>query len=170
MKALICGALLLAGAGMAGPMPAVSGELSLAPQSGARFQCGPTTLAAVLAFWGDPVPEAAITAVTFSPTARGVLLTDLAAFARQRGFQTLVRTGTVDDLARAVAERQPPIVLLDLGLGRSALPHFTVLLGWSDAGVRYQNRSPTGKRVSNQTFMRQWQRAGNQYLLITPSS
>lgn len=170
LKTLACGVLLLAVTGPAVRAGSAVQRLPLAPQSKAHFQCGPTTLAAVLGFHGDPLPEAAITVAIYSPTARGVLLTDLAGFARGRGFLTLVRTGTLADLERAVAGRQPPIVLLDLGRGGIRLPHFTAITGWSESGVRHQDRRAGGKFVSRKTFIRQWERAGNQYLLITPSS
>lgn len=143
--------------------------LLLAPQSSAFFQCGPTTLAAVLAFHGTPVPEQVISDAIYSPTARGVLLTDMAWFARGQGFATSVVSGTLDELQRAVAAGQPPIVLLDLGLAGLRKPHFTAILGWSERGVRLQDRSPDGHVVSLEKFTRQWKRAGNQFLLVTRS-
>lgn len=144
--------------------------LSLAPQSSARYQCGPTTLASVLAHHGATVPEADIAGTIYSPTARGVLLTDLAWYARRLGFQADVRTGTLADLQAAVAGRQPPIVLLNLAVGGLRQPHFTAIIGWSEQGVRYLSTKPAGDVVSLKTFQRQWQRAGSQYLLITPAS
>lgn len=144
--------------------------LRVAPQSNALFQCGPTTLAAVLAYHGAAVPEQTISAAIYSPTARGVLLTDLAWYARSRGYKTELRTGTPEDLQRAIAAGWPPIVLLDLGLASIRQPHFTAVMGWSEDGVRYQGTKPAGIRLSQKKFIRQWQRAGNQYLLVTPAS
>lgn len=148
--------------------PAPTG-LTLAPQSSARYQCGPTTLASVLAYHGRPVAEADIARAIYSPTAHGALLTDLAWYARSLGFRTEVRTGTAADLKQALAQGLPPIVLLDLGLAGLRQPHFTALTAWDTDGVRYLNTKAAGKRLSLPTFTRQWQRAGNQYLLISPS-
>lgn len=141
--------------------------LVMAPQSGSRYQCGPTTLASVLAFHGVAVPEAEIAAKIFSPSARGVLLTDLAWFARSREFRTEVRTGSKAELQAALAAGRPPIVLLDLGRGPLRQPHFTVIFAWDEQGVRYLSAKPAGQRVSHATFARQWQRAGNQCLLLS---
>ena len=69
----------------------------------------------------------------------------------------------------AVKEEMPDIVLLDLGIGGIRLPHFTAIIGWSDAGVHYQGTNPAGSFVSQKTFIRQWERAGNQFLLVTAS-
>ena len=107
--------LILACAGSSGRAAAAAPPeyLRLGPQSSALFQCGPTTLAAVLAFHGTAVPETIISEAIYSPTARGALLSDLAWYARSRGFRTELRTGTLEDLQKAVAGRMPPIVLLE---------------------------------------------------------
>lgn len=164
--------LALAGAGLTGlASPAKPpGFLRIAPQSSALFQCGPTTLAAVLAFHGTAIPETTISEAIYSPTARGVLLTDLAWYARSQGYRTELRTGTPEDLQNAVTAGRPPIVLLDLGLASIQQPHFTAVTEWAEDKVRYQGRKPTGVLVAKKKFIRQWQRAGNQYLLITPGS
>ncbi len=140
--------------------------LSLAPQSTTRYQCGPTTLAAVLAFHGVTVAEQTIAASIYSPSARGVLITDLSRYARQQGFATEIGTGSMGDLQAAVARANPPIVLIDLGRGWVRQPHFTAIIGWSETGIAYQDSSASGKWVSHQTFKRQWERSGNHYLFI----
>lgn len=144
--------------------------LVLTPQSSARYQCGPTTLASVFAYHSQPVAEATIADAIYSPTAHGVLLTDLAWYAREVGFHTELRTGTLDDLQNALDAGNPPIVLLDVGLLGTQQPHFTAITACDPNGVQTLSTRPQGKRVSRQKFERQWQRAGNQYLLVTPSS
>jgi hypothetical protein len=141
----------------------------LAPQSSRLFQCGPTTLAAVLAFHGKSVPEGIISQAIYSPTAHGVLLTDLAWYARSQGFHTEVATGTLAVLQQAVAARQPPIVLLDFDIGGFHQPHFTAITGWTDEGVLYQGTKREGEFMTTDKFQRLWQRGGNQYLLVSSS-
>lgn len=143
-------------------------DLVLDRQSGERHQCGPTTLSSVLAFHGVRVPEDEISRAIFSPTARGVLLQDQARFARGRGFGTAIGQGTLDDLRRTVANRLPPIVLLDLGVGGLHLPHFTAVTGVTDGGLFLLGPNPKNDFVSRKLFERQWNRAGNHYLLLTP--
>ncbi len=165
---MVVAALTIMGLGLGGCV-STGPRLALAPQSSARYQCGPTTLASVLAHHGTSVPEMEISRTIFSPTARGVLLTDLAWYARLRGFRTEVRTGSLPDLEAALSRGLPPIVLLDLGIAGFRQPHITAVTGWSDDGVNYLSTRADGSRVSRQAFQRQWQRAGNQFLLITPS-
>jgi len=154
-----------------GPDPGQRAQaLSLAPQSSERYQCGPSTLASVLAFHGEPVPEEVIAQAIYSPTAQGVLLHDMAWFAREQGFQAELRTGSVDDLKHAVDERHPPIVLLDYGIARVRRPHFTAITGVTDDGVFQLDTKRADDYVRMDLFTRLWERAGNQYLVITPAA
>jgi len=171
MAAAIFTLLVLGAGGCVSRGPGgITPALSLAPQSGARHQCGPTTLASVLGFHGVPVPEQAISAAIYSPTARGVLLMDLARYAREQGLDAEMRTGSLEDLNRAVAERHPPIVLLDLGIGGMRIPHFTAVTGGTDHGVFLLGAKPGDEFVSLPLFERQWKRAGNQFLVVSPAS
>ena len=147
-----------------------SRALPLAPQSSERYQCGPSTLASVLAFHGEPVPEKVIADAIYSPTAQGVLLSDMAWFAREQGFQAELRTGSVDDLKQAVKNRRPPIVLLDYGMAHVRKPHFTAITGVIDGGVFQLNDTRADDYVRMNLFERVWKRAGNQYLVVTPAA
>lgn len=150
--------------GPAGDSPA----LDLAPQSSERYQCGPSTLASVLGFHGVEVSEETISEAIYSPTARGVLLADLSRYAREMGFRAEMRTGTLEDLRRAVEEKTPPIVLLDLGVGGYRVPHFTAVSGVTGRGVFSIGQNSEDDFASTNRFERQWRRAGNHYLVILP--
>ena len=139
------------------------------PQSNEHYQCGPSTLASVLAFHDAPVPEKEISSAIYSPTAKGVLLHDMAWYARKRGFQADVKTGSVDDLKRAVDNRQPPIVLLDYGIAGIHKPHFTAITGVTDGGIFQLGNKRADDFVRMDLFTHAWERAGNQYLVITPA-
>lgn len=160
---------MLGGCVAAGRKPDVSARtLPLAPQSNARHQCGPSTLASVLAFHGKPVPEHVIAEAIYSPTAQGVLLSDMAWYARQQGFRADLRTGNLDDLQATVVQRLPPIVLLDYGIAHVRQPHFTAITGVLDGGIFQVNDERADDYVRMKRFERLWKRAGNQYLVITP--
>lgn len=150
------------------PPPGTRPALSLSPQSETRYQCGPTTLASVFSFYGATMKEAEISAAIYSPTARGVLLTDLSRVAREQGFETRIRTGTPADLSAAVAHRTPPIVLVDLGAGGFSIPHFTAVTGVVDSGVFLLGADPDADFISISRFEQQWKKAGNHYLVLLP--
>lgn len=161
--------LLVGGACRTTSRPAgVRPDLTLPPQSETRFQCGPTTLSSVLSFYGVTLEESEISEAIYSPTARGVLLTDLSRIAREQGFEAQIRTGTLADLAAAVENRTPPIVLVDLGVGRYQVPHFTAVTGVVEEGVFFLGPKPEADFLSTPRFERQWTKAGNQFLVLLP--
>ena len=165
--------LLLSPVGCAtsGPEPGQRARaLPMAPQSSEQYQCGPSTLASVLAFHGKDVAEEIIAQAIYSPTAQGVLLHDMAWFAREQGFQAELRTGNVQDLKQVVDERLPPIVLLDYGIAHVRKPHFTAITGVTDGGVFQLDHKRADDYVRMNLFTRLWERAGNQYLVITPAA
>ena len=152
-----------------GPGPGQRAEvLLMQPQSSERNQCGPTTLASVLAFHGKPVTEEVISKAIYSPTANGVLLHDMAWFAREQGFHVELRTGNVKDLKGLVDVRLPPIVMLDYGFAGYRKPHITAITGVTDEGVFQLGNKRADDYVRMRLFNRLWERAGNQYLVITP--
>ena len=167
-------ALLLANSGgcvSSGPEPGERTRVwPMAAQSGERNLCGPSTLAVVLAFHGEPVPEKVIAEAIYSPTAQGALLSDMAWFARQQGFHADLRTGSVDDLQQALDQQLPPIVLLDYGIAILRKPHFTAITGVNDKGISQLNDKRADEYVRMRLFKRLWKRAGNQYLIITPAA
>jgi len=168
LLALLVGPIGCASPGTEGGQRAL--VLPLAPQSAERFQCGPSTLASVMAFHGQPVPEARIAEAIYSPTAKGVLLHDMAWFARKQGFEADVRSGNLDDLKLALQEEHPPIILLDLGISRIRKPHFTALTGVTDGGIFQIGPKRADDYVRMEVFARQWKRAGNQVLVIRPAA
>ncbi len=160
--------LTVAGGCATSPPSGIAPDLTLPPQSQTRYQCGPTTLASVLFFYGVSLDEEEISDTIYSPAARGVLMTDLSRVAREQGFETRIRTGTLADLAEAVENRTPPIVLLDLGVGRHAIPHFTAVTGVDPSGVFLLGPRPDADFSSTPKFERQWKKAGNQFLVLLP--
>lgn len=159
-------ALIVAGCQTSRP-PGTSPALKLKPQSSAANQCGPSTLASVLNFHGEDVTEGEIAEAIFSETVGGVLMTDLAWYARERGLRTSIRSGTIDDLEQAVARGEPPIVLLDLGVGRLRRGHFTAVTGFAGDGLFFIGQERVDHFERLERFDKQWKRAGNRYLIIS---
>lgn len=140
----------------------------LAPQSSARYQCGPSTLASVMTFHGSTVTEQDIADAIYSESARGTLLADMAWFAREHGFAARLFPGSLDDLRSAVEAGQPAVVLLDLGLLSIHKPHITAVTGITGDGVLLLGRRTAADYAPRGRFERQWKRAGNMVLLVTP--
>ena len=116
------------------------------------------------------VPEEDISKLIYSPGARGVLLMDLARVARDRGFATESKSGSLDDLRARVAAGLPPIVLLDLGAAGFRVPHFTAVTGVTEEGVFLLGPKTENDYITHTLFKRQWKLAGNQFLVLSPPS
>jgi hypothetical protein len=95
---------------------------------------------------------------------------DLARVARDNGFSTTIRTGTLDDLRQTLASGKPPIVLIDRGALGLRVPHFSAVTGVTDTGVFLLGTQTENDFVSHPLFARQWKLAGNQYLVLSPVS
>jgi predicted double-glycine peptidase len=138
------------------------------PPANPRFHCGPATLASVMAFHGSDVGEPAVADAIYSESARGTLLADMAWFAREHGFEARLFPGDLGDLRKAVEDGLPRVVLLDLGILNLRKPHFTAVTGFAGDGVLLLGSRSAGDYAPRKEFLRQWQRAGNMVLLISP--
>jgi hypothetical protein len=141
--------------------------------------CGPATLATDLTFWGWMGTQAN-TAAVLKPDPRdlNVSPTEMIAFAKSVGFNSLIREGgTPEQLKRFLVVGIPVIVekatLLadDDPTGGGWAGHYTLLTGYSDdkSGFTTQD-SLEGPNlvVSYKGFINQWRSFNYIYLLIYP--
>lgn len=105
------------------------------------YQCGPSTLAAVMNYWAgkdhsisETAPEK-ISSDIYSSGARGVLGMDIERYAQKHGFQTRQYSGSTDDLRQNVLRGVPPVILVDHGMSFYQKNHFVVVTGYSSTGV-----------------------------------
>lgn len=135
-----------------------------------EYQCGPAALAMVLQYYGVAVGQEEIAGELYLPSVRGTLNLGLELYARRRGFQARSFQGTLDRAKDELRRGRPLVVFQDLGVPRYSVPHFAVLLGYSDrAGAVVLHSGPTAFRiVSYADFERTWSRRRAWTLLITP--
>jgi len=143
-------------------------SLALHPQSKDTDQCGPSTLRSVLLYYGQDISLEEIRGETFSPAAKGTLLTDLSRFARKHGFATELSQGTPQDLQQAIFNITPPIILLKFKAGPLSSAHITAVTGIEKEGVFVIGSEPDDDFYPKNLFEDAWYKAGNMMLLITP--
>lgn len=102
-----------------------------------RERCGPAALGMVLRYYAAPDSALARAAATYDPVLRGALITDLARAARASGYVADVTQSTPEDLAAALEDGVPPIVLYDVGFGPLRKQHYAVVVGWDPARERF---------------------------------
>lgn len=100
------------------------------PQEESR--CGPAALAMVLNYWGTKVSEEEVVKETYLPALRGVLISDLKAFAERKGFRATSYSSSPDDLRFRISKNEPLILLLDLGRGAYQKPHYILAIGFHE--------------------------------------
>ncbi|ABC78991.1 C39 family peptidase [Syntrophus aciditrophicus] len=131
--------------------------------------CGPASLAAVMTFHGKLINQQTIGRSIYSEKLQGALITDLENFAREKGFATLLNTGTPDELKGFLEQGRPVIVLVDAGVLWLPRFHYLVLIGYTDSGfIAHTGYKPSASHSYPQ-FEKIWKKAGKTFLLIYPS-
>lgn len=131
------------------------------------YQCGPSSLAAVLKYHGLEISPNEIASEIYSKLARGTLDLDLLFYAQKRGLNAKKYNGSIDDLKDRIKEGYPLIVLVDYGYGPIQANHFMVIVGYNESGVFANSGREEKKFIPARDFLRVWGRTGYWTLLIT---
>lgn len=137
-----------------------------------RRDCGAAALAMVLNYWGQPITREQI--VVANPPGRdgGIRAAALRDFTRGRGLQAFVIKGELADLERELQRRRPVLVGMMKVYGRSAYPHYEVVVGINRREQRILTLDPAaGLRVnSREGFTAEWAAAGQVTLIVLPAA
>ncbi len=136
------------------------------PQS--DFQCGPSSLAGVLNYYGKNISPSHIADKIFRETVRGTLSIDMALYAREQGFISEWYSGNLKDLRKNIDSNRPLIAMVDLGLGPVQKPHYLVVVGYEPKGVIVNSGAHQHKRIPWNRFQNQWNRSNFWTLQIHP--
>ena len=164
--------VLLVLAGCAAHAPRAGGQETLL--SGVPFypddayQCGPSSLAAVLNFWKAGVTREEVAAAIFSASARSTLTTDMAWFAREKGFEANSTSGSLDAIRGLIEKGQPVILFVDLGIGPIHKGHYMVVVGVREDGVVANTGRKSRVFMSRKHLSRIWERTDRWMLVIEP--
>jgi len=138
------------------------------PQS--EFQCGPSSLAGVLGYYGRHVTPEQIAEKIFVEAVRGTLTIDMVLYARDMGFAAEWYSGDVQDLQENIDHNRPLIAMVDLGLGPVQKSHFLVVVGYEPRGVIVNSGASRHRLVSWNRFLHQWSRSSSWTLRIYPET
>lgn len=134
------------------------------------YECGPASLASVLNYWNKKrgLKEITVQEIIdsiYSPHARGVLGIDLELYAKKKGFSTLQKRGTVDELKNLIDKGLPAIILVSYGFYVYQLDHFLVVKGYNEKGI-IVNSKKADEFISFERLERIWKRADYWMLVI----
>jgi tetratricopeptide (TPR) repeat protein len=150
-------------------MPAKVGPLDVPFVQQRTSECGPSSLAMVLAWSGPAVDVDRLVDETWTPDRGGALASDLVAAARRHG-RIAVQLRGLEELQRELAAGHPVLVLQNLGFNWIPFWHFAVAIGY-DAHARQMalhSGRYAGRRVALRTFEYTWRRAQHWGVVVTP--
>lgn len=134
-----------------------------------ELQCGPSSLAMVLAWSGLPASPDDLAAEVFTPERQGSLQSALIASARRHGRIAYPLSGT-EPLFAEVAAGRPVIVLLNLAFSWFPRYHYAVVIGFDRKAetVFLHSGTRAEERLSFRVFGNIWARSEYWGLLILP--
>jgi len=133
------------------------------------FQCGPASLAMVLAWSGIAVDPDQVAQEVFTPSQRGTLQPAMITAARRHGRIAYPISGP-DALLREIAAGHPVVVLQNLGLSWSPFWHYAVGIGYDlNAGFVIVHSGNTPRRhLCLRVFENTWARSDHWALVVLP--
>ena len=133
-------------------------------------QCGPSTLASVLTYWGIPSEPAVLKAEMYRPQLGGTLPIDLLLAAQVRGLQTEVSSGTLERLKAELDAHHPVVALLNLGWVVFPQGHYVVVTGYDERqqGIYMHSGLARDLLVPYTQFFSNWGKTGRWMLRLQP--
>ncbi|MCX8030908.1 MAG: C39 family peptidase [Thermodesulfovibrionales bacterium] len=132
-----------------------------------EHQCGPSSLASILGFYGLTVTPEEIAGEIFSSSAKGTLTIDMLYYVNKRGFTAKSYSGNLTDLISHIDKGIPLIVLVDYGFMSYEQKHFMIIKGYNERGVIAISGNEENHFIDYKRFSKIWQKTNNWTLLVT---
>lgn len=128
-----------------------------------EFQCGPAALATVLNHAGIKASPEDLVPQVYLPERKGSLQTEMLAATRRQGLLAYPIQPNVEGLLSALANNNPPLVLLNLSLPIYPMWHYAVVVGIDPQEYEITLRSGLNRRevMPIRTFLNLWERSSN---------
>jgi len=134
-----------------------------------EYQCGPASLAMVLAWGGLQVDAHELAPQVYTPSLKGSLQPAMITAARRHGRVAYEISGA-DALLKEIAAGHPVIVLQNLGLSWVPLWHYAVVIGYDlDKAIIVLHSGITDRKITAlNTFENTWARSKHWGLVVLP--
>lgn len=134
------------------------------------YQCGPASLAMVLAWDGLKITPNDLTVTVYTAKLHGSLQPSLISAARQYGRVAYPIKG-LQELFEELNAGHPVIILQNLGLKWYPKWHYAVVIGYENSGKKIILHTGIKKaeRISKRLFQKTWSRSNYWGLLILPA-
>lgn len=128
--------------------------------------CGPASLSSVFGFYGLNISQEEIGKYVYSDKLKGALITDLENFAKERGFKTILKRSSIEEIKHFIDLNQPVIALMDLGFWVISKPHYIVIFGYNEKGFIAHTGYEPEKIIEYREFEERWEKLGKVILVI----
>lgn len=135
-------------------------------------QCGPATLASVMAYWGIPSNPQMLKEEIYLPRLGGTLPIDLLLAAQAHGLQGEFYGGSLDNVRTELKARHPLVAFLNLGYTIFPRGHYVVITGFDDErqGVYVHSGLERDTFLPYAEFLPSWEKTGRWTLLVLPGT
>lgn len=135
-------------------------------------QCGPSTLAAVLTFWGHSADPTALKRELYTAKLHGTLPMDLVLGARAHGLKADMARGDLAVLQSELRAGRPVIAMINVGFALVPIDHYVVITGFDDDHQRLTAHSAGAehKMFSYKSFLRAWEKTDFWMMTARPVS
>ncbi|MGC9007433.1 MAG: C39 family peptidase [Sulfurihydrogenibium sp.] len=128
--------------------------------------CGPASLSSVMTYFGDKVDQDEIASFVYNPKLKGALITDLQNFAKERGFETILKSSNIEEIKSFIDQKKPVIALIDLGFWVISKPHYVVIVGYNQYGFLLNTGYKEKEFMSYRDFQEKWEKMGKVILVV----
>jgi tetratricopeptide (TPR) repeat protein len=136
------------------------------------FQCGPASLATVLAYEGLAITPNELAPAVYVEGLRGSLQAELLAATRRHGLIPYPLEPDARALFAEIESGKPVLVLQNLGIDRFPVWHYAVVVGFDAERDRVVLRSGKHRRRQERLgqFLKSWERGGNWAFVAAPAA
>jgi hypothetical protein len=133
------------------------------------YQCGPSTMAMMLNFWGKKTTVDELMPMMFTKGMSGTFQSEMLSTPRQYGLQTLP-IASLDSLTKEIAAGHPVIVFQNLAFNFAPKWHYSVATGFDMKGpdIIMHSGKEKSQKMDMRLFERNWKLADFWGLLILP--
>ena len=130
-------------------------------------QCGPSTLASVLSFWGRGGDPTQLRREMYVAKLHGTLPMDLLITAQNHGLKADMVRGDLNTLRAELNAGRPVIAMLNLGFLILPVDHYVVVTGFDDErkGLFAHSGGTENEFMYYKQFLRQWEKTDDWTLL-----
>lgn len=132
-------------------------------------QCGPSSLASVLSFWGMTGDPETLRKEIYREKLKGSLPMDLMFAAQDHGLTAEIKNSTIEALREELKAGRPAIAYLNLGYTFMPVGHFVVVTGFDHHGLLAHSAAEKDKFYAYKDFEKKWSKTENWLLVAEPS-